>query len=339
MSMKKENIKAAITGGISALLVLAGGLGLEIRSELFKPIEGIAGLFRIHKDDTLRDVAFALRQEGIIDNPILLIWYGEITGRDRYVREGVYRIPPSLRMKQLLELFEKGSNVRFKVVLLEGLTLKQSVKKMREAGLEVDEEFFFHPPSKFTDQYGFLEYLPQGQSLEGFLFPDSYQFYPNETNEGIARVLLDTFDAKFKPEWYDVLASQGRSVYETVTMASLLEKEVPTLKEKKIVSGILWKRLALGMPLQVDATVNYTTGKSLSAVTLEDIAVDSPYNTYKNQGLPLGPIANPGQESLEAAVLPEPSDYWFYLSRQDTGETIFSKTFNEHRIAKARYLR
>lgn len=339
MNIISSNAKGFFLGVLSAALLLLAFGTLWIYDELSQTVFTPAGFFKIAKGQTLREVAFSLSREGVIDNPLLLLWYGEITGRGRLIKSGVYDISSSLRLKELLELFEKGSNVRFKLTLPEGISLRKSLERMREAGFAVEEEFFLNPPRYLGTKYQFLSDLPEGQSLEGFLFPDSYLFDPEETSEGIARAMLDTFDQKFKPEWYEAVQRQGQTVHQTVIMASILEKEVPILEEKKIVSGILWKRLALGMPLQVDATVNYATGKSLPAVTYEDLKTESPYNTYRYQGLPPGPISNPGKESLEAAVFPEPSEYWFYLSRQDTGQTIFSKTYRQHTLAKARYLR
>ena len=121
-------------------------------------------------------------------------------------------------------------------------------------------------------------------------------------------------------------------------MASLIEKEVKTPEDKKIVSGILWKRLENSIPLQVDATISYITGKKGDSVSIEETKIDSPYNTYKYKGLPLGPISNPGLESIIASIYPENSDYWYYLSTPE-GKTIFSKTLEEHNIAKAKYLK
>jgi len=122
-------------------------------------------------------------------------------------------------------------------------------------------------------------------------------------------------------------------------MASMIEKEVQTPEDKKMVSGILWKRITEGMPLQVDATVNYITGKHDKGVQIKDTVIDSPYNTYKYYGLPKGPISNPGMDSIQAAIYPQKSVYWYYLSATKTGETIFSKTLEEHNLAISKYLK
>jgi len=118
----------------------------------------------------------------------------------------------------------------------------------------------------------------------------------------------------------------------------MLEKEVKDFEAKKLVSGILWKRFKNGIPLQVDATITYITGKKTTQISLEDLQIDSPYNAYKYRGLPLGPICNPGLESILAAIYPKESEYWYYLSTPEE-TTIFSKTLQEHNLAKVKYLR
>ena len=147
--------------------------------------------------------------------------------------------------------------------------------------------------------------------------------------------VLSNFRKKLTPELRLEIANQKKSIFDIVTMASLLEKEVRTLDDKKIASGILWKRLGVGMPLQLDATVNYITGKSDASVLFKDAKIDSPYNTYKYKGLPKGPISNPGIDSIMAAIYPIQTKYWFYLS---DGITHFSETLQQHNAAKRRYL-
>ena len=162
--------------------------------------------------------------------------------------------------------------------------------------------------------------------------------------------MLDNFDKKLTQDLRKEISRQSKTIFEIVTMASMLEKEVKDFEAKKLVSGILWKRLENGISLQVDATITYLAGKKTThpegvasrpygaRISIEDLQIDSPYNTYKYKGLPLGPISNPGLESILAAIYPKESDFWYYLSTPD-GKTIFSKTLQEHNLAKAKYLR
>ena len=184
-------------------------------------------------------------------------------------------------------------------------------------------------------QFYFLKDKPEDTSLEGFLFPDTYEISGGINCDDFIITMLSNFERKITPELKNQMQKKEKSVFEIITMASMLEKEVRTLNDKKIASGILWKRIEVGMPLQLDATINYITGKSDPAVAIKDTKIDSPYNTYKYKGLPKGPISNPGMDSIIAAINPEDSPYWFYLS---DGRTIFSKTFEEHTVNKAKYL-
>ena len=159
-----------------------------------------------------------------------------------------------------------------------------------------------------------------------------------ETILAQAEGLLGTFEKKVAPALQDASQNPQRTVYDIVTLASILEREVSDSKDRRIVAGILWKRIELGIPLQVDATIAFITGKKTGEITLADLQTPSPYNTYLHRGLPSGPIANPGLDAIESAAHPDPSDYLYYLSKP-TGETVFSKTLEEHNIAKATHLK
>lgn len=177
---------------------------------------------------------------------------------------------------------------------------------------------------------------------EGYLFPDTYFFTSLETEEEIIKKMESNFKEKAVPILTQGVNNRGSSISSeigsVIIMASILEKEALTLEDKKIVSGILWKRLETGMLLQVDAVFVYIMGKKSSDLTLDDLKIDSPYNTYLYKGLPLAPICNPGIESIEAALNPTASSYWYYLSDKNLN-IHFAKNFNEHKLNKAKYLR
>ena len=172
---------------------------------------------------------------------------------------------------------------------------------------------------------------------EGYLFPDTYRFLPNATELEVYQTLKGIFREKIATLENDIERS-GRSLEEIIIMASLLEREARTTKTRRTIPGILWKRLDIGMPLQVDAVFEYIIGKNTFVLTLEDLKIDSPYNTYKYKGLPIGPIANPGMDSILAALNPKESPYLYYLSDKE-GNIYYSRTFEEHVAKKARYLR
>ncbi len=190
----------------------------------------------------------------------------------------------------------------------------------------------------FSSDFPFLKDKPLYVSLEGFLFPDTYRLFKDATAEQVTRKMLENFDRKLTPELRERIAAQKRTVFEVVTLASVIEREVQADDDRRKVADIFWRRLERGMALQADSTVNYATGKGLASVTLDDTKYVSPYNTYKYPGLPLGPICNPGLSAIEAAVSPTPNDAWFFLTGKN-GKVYYARTLQEHVSNKAKYMR
>jgi len=206
-----------------------------------------------------------------------------------------------------------------------------------------------------ASSYPILDSKPKKANLEGFLFPDTYRFLTDTLKQGdndpqmvsqtIIKKLLDTFSVRFTPQMQQQAKEHGLTVYEAVTLASIIEKEAgPKANmpggqdERRLIAGVFYNRLKAGLPLQSDATVNFITKKNTPSASGEDLEIDSPYNTYKYAGLPPGPICNPSLASLQAAVDPADTDYMYFLHKQPSGEAVFSKTYEEHLINKQKYL-
>lgn len=200
------------------------------------------------------------------------------------------------------------------------------------------EEFLvlaLKPLPEWRTKFSFLIDLPQNSSLEGYLFPDTYLFAPEATAQDIITVLLKNFGQKSADLFgYSEDGSNGavnpKAIHGIVTLASIIEEEGRTKEERGMISDIFRKRIAIGQPLQSDATVNYIHGTTRLQPTLKDIESDSLYNTYKVKGLPPGPISNPGLVSLQAALSPTNNPYYYFLVDINTGETVYAKTFEEH---------
>jgi len=184
------------------------------------------------------------------------------------------------------------------------------------------------------DQKRFIEL---GQAQEGYLFPDTYFISPFATPEDILEKMTNNFNEKMKDLMFDVSRS-GRTLHEIITMASILETEARTTESRRVISGLLWKRLDDGMRLQVDAVFPYFLGKNTFELTLADLRYDSPYNTYLYAGLPPAAIANPGLDSIKAALYPEESPFWYYLSDMK-GEMHYAITHDDHVRNKEKFLR
>lgn len=292
-------------------------------------------VFIIEKGDGAREIAYSLEKEGFIRSRHLFRVYTFFKGISGRLQAGEYLLFPAMTVPEIAEKFVSGIVVGVKVTIPEGFTINQIEERLnKELKLKISN----FTVNNFKQDFEFLAAAPNNASLEGFLFPDTYQFSYKVGADEVLRKMLDNFGKKLNSEIREEIAIQNKSIFEMVTMASLIEKEVKTIEDKKLVSGVLWKRLNYSIPLQVDATIIYITGKKTTKVSKTDTKIDSPYNTYKYLGLPLGPISNPGLESILASVYPESSPYLYYLSTPE-GETIFSKTLEEHNIAKAKYLR
>ncbi len=178
--------------------------------------------------------------------------------------------------------------------------------------------------------------IDEVRTHEGYLFPDTYFLSRSVTRSDVISTMNGNFQKQIKP-LMQAINTSGRSLHEIITMASILEKETKTPEDQALVSGILWKRIKLGMPLQVDAPLYYLLGKTSNELTMADLKMKSEYNTYKNNGLPVGPIGNPGIDTIRAAIYPKESPYLYYLS--DKQDVIhYAKNFEEHKANKRKYL-
>ncbi|MCD6402457.1 endolytic transglycosylase MltG [bacterium] len=310
-------------------------------------------VFIVKRGESSKEIAMNLEKEGLIFWAPIFRSYVFMKGISGKLKAGSYLLSRTMSLSEIAEKFVKGEVIKEKIVIPEGWNLRDIAFYFERKGMFQAAKFWelvgfpaidyskttdLPKIKDFSSEYDFLRDKPKNVSLEGYLFPDTYEISKDITLEEIVRKMLDNFDKKLTPTLREEIKNQKKSIFEIVTMASLLEKEVKTKEDKEIVSGILWKRLENKIPLQVDATITYITGKRTTKISKEETQIDSPYNTYKYLGLPLGPICNPGLESILAALHPKNSEYWYYLSTPE-GKTIFSKTLKEHNIAKAKYLK
>lgn len=257
------------------------------------------------------------------------------------LKTGTYALERGEKVKDVVERFITGdvSPDELTITYPEGFTLHQIAERTAARGIGTRQAFLAAAlPPEYIDDYPYLGEIPADRGLEGYLFPDTYRVFPDDTSSDVIRRLLANFDAKFTEDLRDEAAAQNRTLDQIVTMASIIEREVLTDEDMAQVSGILWKRNDDGVGLDADATVRYALDKWDDPLTFQDLQTDSPYNTRKWRGLPPGPISNPGLRAIVAAVRPQESDYYYYLSAPD-GKTIFSKTLAEHNSNKARHLR
>ncbi|HDL74852.1 MAG TPA: endolytic transglycosylase MltG [bacterium] len=296
-------------------------------------------LFSIYKGQGGKEIAINLEKEDLIKNATLFRFYVLTVRNADNLQAGDYFLSSAMTIAEIAGKISSGDVAKVKVTIPEGFNLDKIDKRFKSKNewIIVPDSFKNELAKDYKDKFEFLNNAPNNATLEGFLFPDTYHFSLRTDINEIALRILNNFNKKLTPDLREEINNQGKTVFQIITMASLIEKEVRTIEDKKLVSGVLWKRLENHIPLQVDATITYITGKESTKVSKKETQIDSPYNTYKYQGLPVGPISNPGIESIKAAIYPENNEYLYYLSTPK-GETIFSKTLEEHNTAKAKYL-
>ncbi len=200
-------------------------------------------------------------------------------------------------------------------------------------------------PKDFSVKFSFLKDKPFYRGLEGYLFPDTYRIYASSTVSEVVEKMLENFDSKLTPKMRADINAQGKTIFEIVTLASLIEKEAPidyqtnNNYDAKIIAGIFLNRLAIGQGLQTDATLSYIFDDNKPAHSGAELEVDSPYNTYKYRGLPPGPICNPGILAIEAAIYPANTDYYYFLTPKGKNIVIYARTYEEHLKNKYKYLK
>lgn len=293
--------------------------------------------FKIVQGESFREIAAHLSSQSLIRSIGVFKIYSAFAGRAQKFQPGVYEISAAMSIPQMVDMLTHGGRNEVVVTIPEGTTLKDIDVILKDAGVfEGGTTLVDYPFAKWSQE---RPYLADARSLEGFLFPDTYRFKINSSADDVIERFLRTFDDKAWP----LLEGNGEW-YSRLTLASLLEREVPSFNDRQLVAGILLKRIVLDIPLQVDATIGYAKcGGALKncpglSVSRSDLSFSSPYNTYQNLGWTPTPISNPGQSAITAALKPQKSSYLYYLSASATKETLFSRTLEEHNLKRVRYL-
>ncbi len=279
-------------------------------------------LIKIQEGESLNEIAFDLKEQSVIKSEFLFKVFLTIMAGQSGALSGDYFFEEKQSVIKIAKRISQGMYglTPLKIRFMEGSTVKDMSLLLSE---------------KFSD-FNTEEFLNIAQGKEGFLFPDTYLFLPNVSPAQVVREMENVFQKRISG-LADKIEKSGKTLEEIIIMASILEKEAITLEDKKIVSGILWKRMDIGMPLQVDAPFIYERNKNTFELTTKDLRKDSPYNTYTNKGLTPTPIANPGLDSIIAAIEPTESLYLFYLS-DIRGNIYYAENYNKHLYYKRKYI-
>ena len=276
-------------------------------------------------------VADILKECGLIEYKPLFKFYCKISNASNKIAAGSYELSTDYDYRALVKKMNQysGAAVTVEVMFPEGFTMQQIFERLEENKVaSVDD--LMEAAKNFSYNYSFLDPAELGNAnrLEGYLFPDTYKFYAFMEPSSAINKFLDNYGRRVTDEMKAQAANRGRTMDEIIIIASLIEKEAGNNEERGKIASVIYNRLNAGMPLQIDATVNYITGNN--KIADGDLEIDNPYNTYVYKGLPPGPISNPGLESIKAALNPENTGYYYYALDTATMTHKFSRTYEEH---------
>lgn len=317
--------------GIAAILLLSAVSFFIWQVYLVRPTVSLQAaatkVFIVEKGQGFREIGLALQKAGLIRSRVCFDGYVLLSHKYHKMQAGVYGIANPSTIAEIAGQISRGDILQEKITIKEGWNANDVANYLQQKQIFSQNDFW----SAGQEQQELIKYILDGDisasldsagqnsraiGLEGFLYPDTYQFPFGSSVSDVLQEILLNFKSKISGQLRADIKSQGKNLYDILIMASLLEKEVQSYSDKQMVAGILWKRLGADWPLQVDVAPA----------------------TYQKKGLPIEPVCNPGLESIKAAVYYQASPYWFYLSAP-SGQTIFSETFDQHKAATQKYLR
>ena len=315
--------------------VIVGAASLWFRNAVYAPsgLPAQATDVVIPAGTTFGGVVGILERAGVLAHPLAFRLVARFRGVSAELQAGEYRFPPDQTTDQILDRIVRGEQVAVWVTIPEGFTARQIAETLTEHHLGSDgayDALFLH--------HGLSIDGARTPDMEGFLFPDTYLVPLDATPDAVARMMVDQFRRELPSDAAARAKALGLTVPQVVTVASLVEREGKIDSERPMIAGVIYNRLRLGMPLEVDASLEYAFAEHHDVITKRDLSVDSPYNTYRHTGLPPTPIANPGKPSLDAAFFPARTDMLYYVAKGD-GSHAFARTFAEHERNVERYLK
>ncbi|TMG54303.1 MAG: endolytic transglycosylase MltG [Chloroflexi bacterium] len=293
--------------------------------------------FVITRGETAGKIAQNLQDQGFIRSALAFAFVLYDTGRETSLQSGTYMVSPAFTPRELARVFEKAPSEQTVLRIIEGWRLSETAAAVNKAFPTITVEEFLKTAVVGQRQNTVLAGLPADTSLEGFLFPDTYFFKPTATATQIVDALLDQFELRVGRTLRQAAVDRKTTIYDIVKLGSIVEREARDRQESATIAGVYTNRLEIEMKLDADPTVQYAVGEWREP-TIQDLEIDSPYNTYKVAGLPPTPICSPGQAALEGAANPARVPYFYFVAKNDgTGDHAFARTLEEHEANRIKY--
>lgn len=288
----------------------------------------------IPKGSTTTNISQILKENNLIKDKNIFRVVSKLKGTEGKLKAGFYTFDTSMTPHEILDKLVEGGNSKniVKITIPEGFTVEKIAEKLEKNDMANKEKFIdlTYDISKFSTKYDFLKTIPKNMNLEGYLYPETYEIYKDSTEEDIIDKMLYEFSKQYNKVIKESVIPQDLNIHELITLASLVEREAKVDKDRNLISSVIYNRLKIDMPLQIDATIQYAMDERKERLLYDDLEIDSIYNTYKNKGLPIGAICSPGIKSIKASLKPEETNYIFYVLKKDgSGQHFFTDNYNE----------
>jgi UPF0755 protein len=336
---RKRTLRTVVTAVLLVLVVVVPAYAAYrvLFAPEIKVTPGRAVRVEIAEGSSTGDIAEKLAMRGVIPSSTMFTIRARLDGIDSKFRPGGYNLSTGMEYDAVVERLLAGPPVRYTdVTIPEGFTVEQIAARFEEkAGIPAADivALGLGGAEQFAPEHPYLAGVYNG-SLEGYLFPKTYRVLDGSSAAEVIEMMLDQFDAEIGAVDMTVPTSKGLTLHQIVTIASMIEREARVAEERPLVSSVVYNRLAIGMYLETDATIEYVIKKNRPRLLNSDLRIDSPYNTYTNLGLPPGPIASPGLASLQAAAAPAETKFIYYVLTSKDGSHTFCETLEEFLIAK-----
>ena len=331
----KKKLLAGLLIGLFICMAAAGYAVFDLYRYMHTPVAPDSTKtvsLSIAAGDNFDTIVSKLRSAGIVKHPLKFELIARWEGVERKLQAGEYRLAKNLEPIALLSALKDGAVTLYPVTIPEGFNIRQIAARLDEKDLAAREAFL----AAATNAELAAKLDIPADTVEGYLFPDTYSFAGSVSSEKIIRTLVAQFRENFPPDWEKRAKAIGFSVHEIITLASIIEKETGAPPERPIIASVFHNRLERNMRLETDPTVIYGIKDFDGNLTRKHLKQHTPYNTYQIRGLPPGPIANPGRASIRAALYPADTDYLFFVAKPD-GTHHFSKTLRAHNQAVRKY--